>query len=86
MTKFHQIFLSLLTVQISIFRQVSLYQKNQYPWSSDSIHSHCHDDVNSILNILKEFQRILGYHAPPRHVQKNPILLRTSHNHGSTLI
>jgi hypothetical protein len=26
-----------------------------YPWSFDSIHSHCHDDVISILNILKEF-------------------------------
>jgi hypothetical protein len=26
-----------------------------YPWRFDSIHSHCHDDVNSILNILKNF-------------------------------
>jgi hypothetical protein len=29
----------------------------QYPWRFDSIHSHCHDDVISILNILKNFQR-----------------------------
>jgi hypothetical protein len=26
-----------------------------YPWSFDSVHSHCHDDVISILNILKNF-------------------------------
>jgi hypothetical protein len=26
-----------------------------YPWRFDSIHPHCHDDVNSILNILKNF-------------------------------
>jgi hypothetical protein len=50
-----------------------------YPQRFDSIHSHCHDDVNSILNILKEFQRILGYRAPPQHVLNPPVLLRTSH-------
>jgi hypothetical protein len=27
-----------------------------YAWSFDSIHSHCHDDVNAILNILKNFK------------------------------
>jgi hypothetical protein len=37
-----------------------------YPWRFDSIHSHCHDDVILILNILKN----LGYRAPPRRVQK----------------
>jgi hypothetical protein len=37
-----------------------------YPWSFDSIHSHCHEDVILILNILKN----LGYRAPPRRVQK----------------
>jgi hypothetical protein len=26
-----------------------------YPWRFDSILSHCHDDVISILNILKNF-------------------------------
>jgi hypothetical protein len=44
MTKFHQNFLALLTVQISIFRPVSLYWTVRYPWSFDSIHSHCHED------------------------------------------
>jgi hypothetical protein len=28
-----------------------------YPWRLDSRHSHCHDDMISILNILKNFQR-----------------------------
>jgi hypothetical protein len=36
-----------------------------------SIHSHCHDDVISILNILKNFGLIARYRAPPRHVLKN---------------
>jgi hypothetical protein len=39
--------LTLLTVQIHIFCLISLYWTNRYPWRFDSIHSHCHDDVNS---------------------------------------
>jgi hypothetical protein len=27
-----------------------------YPWSFDSIHSHCHPDVILIVNILKYFK------------------------------
>jgi hypothetical protein len=27
-----------------------------YPWSFDSIHPHCHDDVILILNILQYFE------------------------------
>jgi hypothetical protein len=47
----------LLTEQISIFRLVSLYRIQLYPWRFDSIHSHCNDDMISILNILKNFHR-----------------------------
>jgi hypothetical protein len=32
------------------------------------MHSHCHDDVISILNISKEFWAIARYRAPPQHV------------------
>jgi hypothetical protein len=29
-----------------------------YPWRFDSLHFHCHDDVNSILHNFKEFWAI----------------------------
>jgi hypothetical protein len=60
MTKFHQKFLSLVTVQIFIFRLISLYLTNQYPWRFDSIHSHCHEDGIIFHSILKEFQIVLA--------------------------
>jgi hypothetical protein len=41
-----------------------------YPWRFDSIHSHCHDDVISIFNILKEFWAIARYRAPLQRIQK----------------
>ena len=43
MTKFNQNFLSLLTVQISIFRLTSLYYMDLYGWSFDPI-PHCFVD------------------------------------------
>jgi hypothetical protein len=39
-----------------------------YPWSFDSIHSHCHDDVNSFSFNFEEFWAIARYRAPPGHV------------------
>jgi hypothetical protein len=48
-----------------------------YPWSFDSINSHCHDDVISILNILKEFWAI----AHLRGVfKKKQVRARPRHN------
>jgi hypothetical protein len=41
-----------------------------YPWSFDSIHPHCHDDM---IIFLKEFLiiwAIARYRAPPRRVKK----------------
>jgi hypothetical protein len=73
MTKFHQNVLPLLREPLSIFRLITLYQTDRYPWRFDSIHSHCHDDVILILDILKnfkEFWAIARYRAPPRHVLK----------------
>jgi hypothetical protein len=66
MTEFHQNFLSLLREPLSIFRLISLYQTDRYPWSFDSIHSHCHDDVILILNILKNFKEHLRGMRPAR--------------------
>jgi hypothetical protein len=57
MTKFHQNFLSLVTVQLSIFRLISLYWTVRYSWSFDSIHFHCHEDGIIFHSIHKEFQR-----------------------------
>jgi hypothetical protein len=59
MTKFHQNFLSLLTVlQISIFCLISLYWTNRYPWRFDSIHFHCQENGIIFYSILKEFGQV----------------------------
>jgi hypothetical protein len=44
-----------------------------YPWSFDSIHPHCHDDM---IIFLKEFLiiwAIARYRAPPRRVKKKQV-------------
>jgi hypothetical protein len=66
MTKFHQNFLSLLREPLSIFRLVTLYRTDRHLWSFDSIHSHCHDDVNSFSFQFLIFLRILGYREASR--------------------
>jgi hypothetical protein len=44
-----------------------------YPWRFDSIHSHCHDDVISVLNILKEFWAYRGVWRTSGHVLKKQV-------------
>jgi hypothetical protein len=88
MTKFNQNFLSLLREPLSIFRLVSLYWTNRYPWRFDSIHSHSYDDViifHSILNILKEFWAIARYRAPLRHAMKPRHVVKISVQAGTRL-
>jgi hypothetical protein len=71
MTKFHWNVLSLLTVQISIFRLMSLYWTVWYSWSFDSIHSHSYDDGIIFCSILKEFQRFWAIAHLPDTFWKN---------------
>jgi hypothetical protein len=40
-----------------------------YPWSFDSIHSHCHDDVNSILNIFRIILKNFGLSQGIAHLR-----------------
>jgi hypothetical protein len=58
MTKRYWNFLSLLSLPISICCLISLYEIDWYPWRFDSIHSHCHHDVNSFPFQFLIFSRI----------------------------
>jgi hypothetical protein len=54
-----------------------------YPWSFVLLHSHCHDAVNSILNILKNFglSRTSATHSKNARISGNPPEQTRDYNH-----